>query len=370
MIMLFKFLLSFNLLASEFNINITSIKAKDTLKPPKPSFERVSSQIMSYTTDEVFPFESDAKKSCQEKAEILKGYSISVLGCNIVERENDYSFIIEYLPEIKNPQLVSSIVIDDYLPLKTYWNESLARKEMENAFGRFKNSLLKPIDKRIIEKEGGYSFRITYLVQNIIRRLERYYARIDKVRIGSYTFETEAKKSIPTLINLLKQNGVAAISGKVVEEGEYYRVEIDYLNKTDERLTRYNNPQYSIERYISEERFPFEDNAVYEGIKRNESFLKAGMPVILNYAIEKEADWSFGIDYAVKNIYKNGIFVKKEYSIQRYTNPQIFDFESSAKKALDEKIRNFTEAGLYPVGYKIIETSNGYTFIIDYLQKN
>ena len=364
---------SIALIGEEINLSIDEIKRMEVSKP-KLLIEKVEknrgTKIMTYTSDNVFMFESDAKKACNERSSILKRYSISVIGCNIIERENYYSFSIEFLPEIKQPQLVTSIIIDDYISPKTYWNESSSRKEMENSFLKFKNSPLKPIDKEIIERNGEYGFKIKYVVKNIIKKSQKYYAIIDRINLGRYTFESEAKDSIPYLINLLKQSDVATIEGRVVQKDDYYSVEISYINKTDETMAIYNNPEYTIETYISEETFNFEDEAVKEGVKRNESFLKANLPVILNYAMAVENDWTFAMDFIVKNIYRNGNFIKKEYSIKRYVNPQIFDFETTAKEDLNEKIKNFYDAGLYPVSYKIVEKPQGYSFIIDYIQKN
>lgn len=349
---------------------IKDIKNKEISKP-KPLVEsNTGSKITSYVSKETFPFELDAKKSCEEKLLMLKNYGISVIGCNIIKKGNDYSFTIEYISELKNPQSVNSVIITDYTPLKTYWNESLAKKEMENSFTKFKSSPLKPIDKKIVENGGEYTFNILYVVQNIIKKQQKYYVRIDKVKLGNYIFESEAKKNIQSLINLLKQSGVAPIGGKVVENNNEYAIEIEYLNKTDESLAQYNNPEYSIDTYISEEVFPFEDNALREGLTRNDSFTKLGMSVLLNYAVPTENDWTFGIDYVVKNIYKNGVFTKKEFSIKRYINPQRFDFEADAKKSLNEKIKNFNDIGLYPVSYRVIEDSQEYSFIIDYIEKN
>lgn len=363
----FLIFLSSPFLADEIHLDISKIKDIH-LPKPKISTEKPSG-FVSYISEESFSFESDAKKSCEEKVMIFNSYGVGIIGCNIFEKNNNYYFTIDYIPELNNPNQLNSVIINDYLANKHYWNSSLAKKDMEISFSRFKNSPLKPIEKMIIEIDGNYTFKIKYVVQNIIKRSHKYYVRIDKVRIGKYTFETEAKKDISKLINLFKQNGVAAIGGKIVEE-DGYSIEIEYLNKTDENFTKYNNPEYSIDTYISQEVFAFEDEAMREGIKRNDVFEKASIPVLFNYSLTVENNWTFAFDYAVKNIYRNGKFVKKEHSIERYTSPQIFNFEDEARKVLYDKIRIFNNVGLYPVSYKIEECNDGYTFIIDYIKRN
>ncbi|MGC9070419.1 MAG: hypothetical protein ACP5IO_03810 [Elusimicrobiales bacterium] len=147
--------------------------------------------------------------------------------------------------------------------------------------------------------------------------------------------------------------------------------EVIYLKKVvDSHSSNPPNPEYSIENYTSSERFPFEDDALSEGIKRNSVFQQASITPLHNYAVAMDNDWTFSIDYAVKNIYKNGVFVKKEYQIKRYINQEVFDFEKDAQKTMSEKISNFNSAGLYVISSAIYEISNGYSFWIDYIEKN
>ncbi|MCX7641942.1 MAG: hypothetical protein N2Z20_04840, partial [Elusimicrobiales bacterium] len=346
---------------------------KQDIPKPNSVVETISSATSSginfYITDETFSFESDAKKTCVERMNNIKNYGVSVIGCRVIEKDNDYSFIIEYIPELKNSQLVNPIIISEYLSSRSYWNENDAEKNVESAFMKLKNSPLKPIDKIVFENNGEYFFKITYIVTNIIKKSQKYYVKFEKIILGNYTFESEAKKAIPQIINNLKQNNIAALKGKVIERNNNYSVEIEYLNKTNNINTSYNNPEYSVDKYVSQETFTFETEALKEGIKRNDMFLKAGLNVILNYAVQNNNDWSFGTDYIVKNIYKNGILVGKEHLIKRYDNIEVFDFESEAKKELEEKIKNFKEAGLYPISYKVFEVNSGYSFFIDYIHK-
>ncbi len=345
--------------------NIETIKphAQVELSEPQPS------KFLIYTTNEKFSFESEAKKECNNRINIFKNYGISVIGCNIFEKNNNYTFTIEYLPELKNSDLIRSILVKKYQPQKLYWNENLAKKELSNSISKFKNSPLKVIDSKIIETDNNYSFEVVYVVNNILKKSKTYYAVFERFKYGRYTFESEAKKNIPSVLNLLKQNNIAVVRGEVVEDGNDYAIDVEYINKSDDIKILKQNPEYSIENYKSTEKFPFEDNALKEGIKRNEGFLKAGLFLVHNYAYEIDNDWTFSIDYAVKNIYRWGSFAGKEYLIKRYNNPEIFDFENEAKKAMKEKVDNFNSAGLYAVSFDVYETISGYSFYIDYLEK-
>lgn len=355
--------------SSDFNdITIKEIKEKSFIVKPKPTISH-SSTISVYKTDEIFTFEDQAKKTCNERFSILKNYGVSVIGCNVIEKDGDYTFTIDYIAELKESQRLNSILIEDYISSKSYWNETLAKKEMENSFLRFKNSQLKPIEKTVIEMNGEYYFKISYVVNNILKRSSKYYVNFEKFLTGSYPFESEAEKNITKIMENLKILGIAVVRGSVVEKNDKYFIEIEYINKRDNISTLYKNPEYSLEKYISDELFPFEDTALKEGTKRNDSFLKLSIPVILNYSIQKENDWSFGIDYFVKNIYKNGLFVGKEYRINRYTSSQIFDFENEAKKELNERLKNLNSIGVSVISYKVFETEAGYSFLIDYLEK-
>lgn len=330
----------------------------------------ISMGILIYSTDEEFTFESDAKKECENRSNILKNYGISIMGCNVLEKGNDYTFTIEYLPELKNPDSLNSVLIKEYTPAKTYWNENLAKTELSNSVGKFKNSPLKIIDSKTTEEGNEYSFKIIYSVNNVLKKSKTYYAMFKDFIYGKYTFESDAKKNINGVINTLKQSGINAVSGKVVPSIDgNYSIKITYLIKTTELNKISERPEYTIETYRSEETFPFENNALNEGKKRNDAFTKAGIAVIHNYSYPIDNDWSFAIDYAIKNIYRFGNFVGKEFLIKRYDNPQSFDFESDAKKAMNEKINNFNSASMYVISSKTYEVGNNYSFYIEYIEK-
>lgn len=328
------------------------------------------SEFMLYITDEKFSFEKDALKKCKERENIFKNYGIGTIGCNVIESGNAYTFTIEYLPELKNPELITPMLIETYIPSKTYWNENLAKKEMTNSINKFNTSHLKPIDFKVIENSNEYTFKIIYAVKNILNKSKNYYVKFEKFIYGKYAFESEANKDIYNVLNNLKQAGISAINGKVIENNNDYSIEIEYLTKTEKLNVINKKPEYEIQSYKNEERFPFEQNALNEAIKRNEAFSKANISVIHNYAYQNDNDWSFVIDFVVKNIYKNGSLIVKEVSIKRYNSTQVFDFENEAEEAMNDKIESLNSLGLYVVGYKITEVGNNYSFYIDYISKN
>ncbi|MBP7796870.1 MAG: hypothetical protein KA059_08870 [Elusimicrobiales bacterium] len=359
-------------LAATENLDVkgSEIKLKETPTATATIDSSISRDILIYSTDEEFTFESDAKKECDNRSSILKNYGISIMGCNVSEKGNNYTFTIEYLPELKNTDSLNSVLIKEYTPQKTYWNENLAKTELSNSAGRFKNSPLKVIDSKTTEEGNEYSFKIIYSVNNILKRSKTYYAMFKDFVYGKYTFESDAKKNINGIINTLKQSGINAVSGSVVPSDDgNYSIKITYLIKTEELNKISERPEYIIENYRSEETFPFENNALNEGKKRIDAFTKAGISVVHNYAYQIDNDWSFAIDYAVKNIYRFGNFAGKEFLIKRYDNPQSFDFESDAKKAMNEKINNFNSASMYVISSKIYEVGNNYSFYIEYIEK-
>lgn len=358
-------LLSILLNSLENEINKTK---EINIYEPKPKIDS-STNIKTYSTEEVFAFESDAKKECEKRTNVLKNYGLKVLGCNILEKENNYTFTIEYLPLLSNPNSINSVLIKDYTSPKTYWNESFAKREMENSFSNFKNSPLKVIDKKIIEAGDEYTFTITYVVENVLKKTKTYYGVFNKATYGRYTFQSDAEKDIPSALNILKNAGISVVRARVLEYNSDYTIEVEYLNKSDRTDIVSEKPLYTITTYISEETFPFEDDALKEGIKRNNAFTKAGAFVVHNYAVACENDWTFAFDFCVKNIYKGDYLIGKEVLVKRYTNPQTFDFENDAKKNMNEKINNFNNSGLYVISAKIFEITNNYSFFIDYLEK-
>lgn len=354
------------------NFNIAEVKKKEMPQPSHKIEVNQSSKISIYESENIFPFASNAKTMCEKKASTLKEYGVSVIGCNVIERGGGYSFTLEYLHELKNPSLINSVLIKEYRPSKTYWNEDLAKREMEKTYRRFQNSKLIPLERRIEEIGNEYSFKIIYIVNNVLKKTQKYYVNIEKTFYGKYIFESDAKNDIETVINLFKKAGICAFDANVEDKADYYTIKVVYINKSDTiAIPLTINPEYSIENYTSSEEFSFEDIALNEGLKRNAVFEKAFLIPISNYSVNINDDnWTFSTDYVVKNIYRNGVFLKKEYVIKRYINPTTFDFDNDAEKAMRDKISNFNSVGLYVISYKVYGTLGSYSFLIDYIDKN
>jgi len=154
------YICSFLAATEDLDVKGSEIKLKETPTTTATIDSSISRNILIYSTDEEFTFERDAKKECDNRSNILKNYGISIMGCNVSEKENNYTFTIEYLPELKNPDSLNSVLIKEYTPQKTYWNENLAKTELSNSAGRFKNSPLKVIDSKTTEEGNEYSFKI------------------------------------------------------------------------------------------------------------------------------------------------------------------------------------------------------------------
>lgn len=340
------------------------------VKPPAPQQQlhvtgpEAPSGISLYSTDEVFTFERDAEKAAEERAALFRGFGLTVLGSNVTEKDNDYTFNIEYSPLLKNPENIKAVLLKEYAPAKSYWTGNLAKEALNSALVNFKNTPLRVLDS-ILTEDGDYSFSVSYAVNNLLQKGRPYYAKFGKTVYGRYTFESQAAKDAPSVLARFRQNGIPAVKAKTVSSGNDYALEVEFLKKTDNGKER---PEYSVENYRCGEKFTFENGALKEALARNAVFAKAGLRTLHVYAFENGGDYSFAVDYAVKNLYrKEGVF--REFEIKTYQNPETFDFESAAKKALEAKKANFDAAGLYVISSGVYEAGNDYSFYLEYLEK-
>lgn len=365
MVFLIIFLLNISLYL--YSSNQILFKKDETKKIPDVAAAKV---ISLYSSNEIFPFEDNARKACNDKLNTFRKYQIDIIGCNIIAKDNDYTYTIEYLSQLKNPSSIPSVLIDKYHSSINYWNENLARNELNFSLSNLKNTPVKIIDSSIIDNGQEYGFVIKYAVDNVVKKSKNYYVFIDKTDYGKYTFQSQAESDIQRVISLFNQNNIPVLQATAKEKDNEYTIEVEFFNKSDNPSSFVRNPLYSIETYKCDEEFNFQNNAIDEAKKRNSVFVKAGLFPISNYAVESENNWFFLTDYIVKNIYKNGVVIGKEFMIRRYNNPINFDFESDAIKAMNEKAGNFNSSGFYVISSKTYETGdNKYSFYIDYIEK-
>ncbi len=347
--------------AGEISIKKEDLKPSNILEPSSP-VER--EEIAVYKSAKLYAFEKQARQVGADMSALFESLGVRVIGVNVFEKDSDYGFSIEYLPALENEEKMASLILKKYESPASYWNRSLASSAAGESENFFSASPLKNLETSIIEGEN-YSFSILYYVKNMLRKSPVYYAVLGKTELGEFTFESEAAKNSQVLLNKLKNAGFAAFAARPVEKDGKWKVEAEYFYKSDKYKTV--RPEYSIRTYGSPSLYAFEKDALREG-KKIISNLPGEIFPLAVYAVQKENDWTFLMDYAVKNIYlkeKN----LPEYEIKKYFNPENFTFESQAEKAMEEKFAKFFQAGLYPVGKGIIKKDGDYTFYIEYFSR-
>jgi len=353
------------------NINPSEIEKTNLPQPnPSPALQtgEPAVEIALYKTDETFSFESGARGAMQERLAAFKRAGVRTLGGRVVEAGNDYSFVIEYLPRVKKDSpLPPPILIKTYKNGAAYWRKSEAENERKFCEFKFKNARLPVITSYIYEIERDYGFAVDYTVKNVLGWAREYRAEIRKYVTGKFTFESQAERALPAIISLVERAGLPVLRGKAVErpDGDW-AVETEYVTKTNKYKER---PLYSVRRYSSPEEYPFEDRALKAGKERVAVFERAQLAAVSVIVRETPRDYSFDIDYLVKNIYSYNS-VKPSATVATYQSPETFDFESQARKAMEEKARYLEEAGFPVLSKRIRESGRDYTYSIDYIIKD
>jgi len=71
--------------------------------------------IANYTTDETFTFESQVKPALDARIAALQAAGVTTLGGRAVPAGNDYSFVIDYIPTVKNgAALPPAVLVETY----------------------------------------------------------------------------------------------------------------------------------------------------------------------------------------------------------------------------------------------------------------
>lgn len=322
--------------------------------------------IAVYSTDEEFSFESQARPALDARIAALKAAGLTTLGGRVVDRGNDYSFVIEYLPTVKgNAALPPAVLVETYRNGATYWIEREAQEAMKAAAANFRAARLPVLGSYVYEAGSDSAFAVDYLVKNLLRPAQEYDVKFEKYAGGQFTFESEAQKAVPSYLALFKQAGVPAIRGRAVRrpDGDY-SVEVEYAVKTGK--TR--RPQYSVARYEARETFSFEKDALAAGKAAQPRFAAAGVPPLSSVVRPEGRDYSYSVDFLVGNIYQAGGVIPSA-AVQAYQAPETFTFESEAEKALAEKVAAFNAGGLPVVGSAVTGELGSYTYAVDYIAK-
>lgn len=355
------------------DINLSGLKGAQTagIPIPKPAAERPSRSengIKVYGTDEEFPFESRAEAAMRERIAAIQKAGVTTLGGTVMQKENrDYTFVIEYLPEVERESLLPpALLIQNYENGKTYWRKSEAEAEMNFVKGNFMNAGVPIVSFWLYEKNRGNAFAVDYVAENFMRYSRTFEAAFRVYSAGNFTFESQAERAIGEFMTSLERAGIPVIRGKAVEkQNGDYAVEIEYVVKTCKYGDR---PKISVGRYKGREIFPFESRALEAARKRTVVFSEAKVFPLSAMSRETGNDFSFDIDYLVEKIYHyDG--VKPSATVKTYQSPAVFDFEREAEEAMEEKTEYFNSAGMTVVGRQVTEIGKDYSFVLDYIHK-
>ncbi|MBI4803458.1 MAG: hypothetical protein HY796_13140 [Elusimicrobia bacterium] len=348
-------------------INRTEAPALSKPAPVNPVIAP-GTAIANYTTDEEFSFESQARPAMEERISVLKAAGITTLGGRVIETPGrNYSFVIDYLPTVKNgATLPPAVIIDAYKNGAAYWRESDARDAMNSCAANLKNARVFVLSAYLYDAGSDTAFAVDYAVKNLLRVTPEYNVAFNNYQGGKFTFESEAEKNIGAYAALFKAAGIPVIRGKAVQRSDGdYSVRLEYVVRTNKYGAR---PQFSITRYASQELFTFETEALKASKERLGVFSGAGVPPVSNLVRPEGRDYSFSIDFIVYNIYQQGGVIPSA-AIQTYQAQETFTFDSEAKTAMEDKAAAFNAAGLAVIGSRVTGDLGSYTYAIDYLTK-
>ena len=324
--------------------------------------------IANYVTDEEFTFESQVKPAMDARIAVLKAAGITTLGGRAVATPgNDYTFVIDYIPTVKNgAAMPPAVIIDTYKNGAAYWLDADAQAAMSATVSNFKNAQVPVLGSYMYDAGNDSSFAVDYAVKNLLRPTPEYNVVFNNYQSGKFTFESEAKKNIGAYSAVFKAAGIPVIRGKAVErpDGDW-AVWLEYVVKDNKYGAR---PQFFIARYDAQEVFTFDKEALKASKERLGVFSKAGVPPVSNIVRPVDRDYSFSIDYLVGNIYQQGGVIPS-VAIETYQAEETFTFESEAEKAMAEKTAAFNAAGIAVVGSRVAGSIGNYTYALDYVAK-
>lgn len=345
---------------------LESFVPPDSRRPAPPPPTPV--EIAVYVTDEEFTFESDAKTALNERLAAFRGAGITPLGGRVVEKPNRRrTFAIDYIPTVEHgAPLPPAVLVSTYRSGAAYWLESGAEEAMLSAAANLGNAGVEVLSHYLVAAGRDHSFAVDFLVANMLRPTARYEVKFQMFTAGKFTFESQAASAAADYAARFAAAGVPVLRGRAVKRPDRdYAVELEYAVRTNAHGAR---PPLAIARYDSRETFPFEDGAIKAAGERLPSFGAAGVPAVHGFARKVNRDYSFSVDYLVRNIYQGGTAYPSAV-VKVYAAVETFTFESEAEAAMKEKAGAFNGGGFTVVGAKVVPSGRDYSYVLDYIAK-
>ncbi|MDO8804052.1 MAG: hypothetical protein Q7R35_06460 [Elusimicrobiota bacterium] len=349
------------------DISPAAIKRVEVAEPSRPvPVTPPGVTIASYTTDEEFTFESQVKPAMDARINALKAAGITTLGGRAVPLGSDYSFVIDYIPTVKNgAALPPAVIVETYKNGAAYWLEREAAEAMSACAANFRAARLPVVGSSLYKAGNDNAFAVDYLVKNVLRPTQEYDVKFENYTGGKFTFESDAVKNIPAYLAMFKQAGVPALRGKAVPSDRDYAIMVEYVVKTNKYGAR---PQYSVARYDSRAVFTFDKEALKASKEALPAFANAGVPPLSAVVRPEGRDYSYSVDFLVGNIYQQGGVIPSA-AVETYQATETFTFDTEAKKAMAEKAAAFNAAGLPVIGSAVTGEFTRFSYAIDYITK-
>ncbi len=322
-------------------------------------------EISIYETEEEFPFESRAREAMERRIAKFHRAGIKTLGGRVVRKPNNRrTFVIEYFAEIEpGGQLPAAVIVDSYKPSATYWRKQDAQAALTAVTSRLTQAGLNVLGGEVTDAGRDNSFVIHYLMPNRVRRGRREQANIVRYQGGSFTFESRAEAAMAEYASRFERAGVAVIRTRAVQRPDRdWAVEVEYVNRSNEYGVR---PAFAVARYDGKETFSFDHQALAAAQALLPSFSVDGAAPLHGFERKVDRDYSFSIDYLVKNLYRYGRS-QPAVSVRTYFASETFTFERQAEEALEEKKAAFRAAGVAVLGGRAVRAGRDYSYELDY----
>ena len=121
--------------------------------------------------------------------------------------DRNYSFVIDYIPTVKNGgALPPAVIIDTYRNGASYWLASDAQAAMNACASNLRNARVPVLSAYLSDARTDSSFAVDYAVANVLRPAPEYDVVFNNYQGGKFTFENEAVKNIGAYSNASATN--------------------------------------------------------------------------------------------------------------------------------------------------------------------